>query len=80
MKDGFVKMSPYGPDVTEESKAKIEAVKGKMMDGSFVIFAGPIKDNKGNVVIAEGVTQVQTDPKLEQMNYLVEGVVGDTGL
>jgi basic membrane protein A len=80
MKDGFVKMSPYGPDVTDESKAKIEATKAKMMDGSFVIFAGPIKDNKGNVVIAEGVSQVQTDPKLEQMNYLVEGVVGDTGL
>lgn len=80
MKDGFVKMSPYGPAVSDESKAKIEATKGKMMDGSFVIFKGPIKDNKGNVVIAEGVEQVQTDPKLEQMNYLVEGVVGDTGL
>jgi len=80
MKDGFVKMSPYGPAVTEESKAKIEATKGKMMDGSFVIFKGPIKDNKGNVVVAEGVELVQTDPKLEQMNYLVEGVVGDTGL
>ncbi len=80
MKDGFVKMSPYGPAVTDESKAKIEATKGKMMDGSFVIFKGPIKDNKGNVVVAEGVELVQTDPKLEQMNYLVEGVVGDTGL
>lgn len=80
MKDGFVKMSPYGPDVTEETKAKIEAVKAQMMDGTFVIFKGPIKDNKGNVVIAEGVEQVQTDPKLEQMSYLVEGVVGDTGL
>jgi len=80
MKDGFVKMSPYGPDVTDASKAKIEAVKSKMMDGSFVIFAGPIKDNKGNVVVAEGVSQVQTDPNLEKMNYLVEGVVGDTGL
>jgi len=80
MKDGFVKMSPYGPAVTEESKGKIEATKGKMMDGSFVIFKGPIKDNKGNVVVAEGVELVQTDPKLEQMNYLVEGVVGDTGL
>ena len=30
MKDGFVTMSPYGPDVSDESKAKIEAYKTRM--------------------------------------------------
>jgi basic membrane protein A len=80
MKDGFVTMSPYGPDVSAESKQKIEAVKGQMTAGEFVIFKGPLKDNKGKVVIAEGVAQVQTDPELEKMSYLVEGVVGDTGM
>ena len=34
------------------------------------------KDNKGNVVIAYGVAQGQTDIALESMNYLVEGVLG----
>ena len=80
MKDGFVKMSAYGPDVSAEAKGKIEAVKAEMMKGSFVIFKGPLKDNKGATVIAEGASQAQTDPILEKMNYLVAGVIGDTGL
>lgn len=80
MKDGFVKMSAYGPDVSDQAKAKIEAVKAQMMAGTFVIFKGPLTDNKGKVVIPEGTAQVQTDPVLEKMNYLVAGVVGDTGL
>jgi basic membrane protein A len=28
------------------------------------------------VVIAAGVSRGQTDPELEKMNYLVEGVIG----
>ena len=47
-----------------------------MMKGDFVIFKGPIKDNTGKTVIAAGVAQKQTDVVLEQMNYLVEGVIG----
>ncbi len=43
-----------------------------------MIFKGPLKDNKGNVVIAAGVNRGQTDPELEKMNYLVEGVIGAT--
>jgi simple sugar transport system substrate-binding protein len=47
-----------------------------MMKGDFVIFKGPIKDNAGNTVIAAGVSLGQQDMVLEQMNYLVAGVVG----
>ncbi len=79
MKEGFVKMSAYGPDVTPEAKAKIEEVKAQMMAGAFVIFKGPLEDNKGKVVIPAGTALAQTDPVLEQMSYLVAGVVGDTG-
>ena len=48
-----------------------------MMAGTFVIFKGPLKDNKGKIVIAAGKTR-QTEPELEKMNYLVEGVIGAT--
>ena len=47
-----------------------------MMAGTFDIFKGPLKDNKGKVVIPAGKTLKQTDIELEGMNYLVEGVVG----
>jgi basic membrane protein A len=76
LKEGFVKMSPYGPAVSAETKKKADEAKAKLMKGGLVIYQGPLKDNAGNVVIAAGVSRPQTDIELEKMNYLVEGVVG----
>jgi simple sugar transport system substrate-binding protein len=47
-----------------------------MMAGSFDIFKGPLKDNKGATIIPAGKAFKQTDLELEKMNYLVEGVQG----
>lgn len=76
LKEGYVKTSAYGPMVTDAAKKQADDTKAKMIAGSFDIFKGPLKDNKGKEVIAAGQVQKQTDLKLEQMNYLVEGVVG----
>ena len=77
LKEGFVKLSPYGKAVSEPARARRRtAIKAQMMKGDFVIFKGPLKDNTGKAVIAGGHAQKQTDLVLEQMNYLVEGVVG----
>jgi basic membrane protein A len=76
LKDGFVKTSAYGKAVSEVARKNADAVKARMMKGDFVIFKGPIKDNTGKTVIDTGVSQKQTDVMLEQMNYLVEGVIG----
>jgi basic membrane protein A len=79
LKEGFCKLSDYGPAVSSETKQKADAAKAKFMDGSMVIYKGEIKDNTGKVIIAKGESLKQLDPKLEQMNYLVEGVVGSVG-
>lgn len=76
LKDDYVKMSPYGPTVTDAAKKSADATKAKMIAGSFDIFKGPLKDNKGKEIIAAGKVQKQTDLELEKMNYLVEGVQG----
>jgi simple sugar transport system substrate-binding protein len=76
LKEGYVKMSPYGPAVSDAAKKDADAIKAKMVAGSFDIFKGPLKDNKGKEVIPAGKTLKQTDVTLESMNYLVEGVVG----
>lgn len=76
LKEGYVKMSAYGPAVSEPARKAADGIKAKMMAGSFDIFKGPLKDNKGATVIAAGKTLKQTDLELEKMNYLVEGVVG----
>ncbi|SIQ88990.1 nucleoside-binding protein [Rhizobium sp. RU33A] len=76
--DGFIKMSPLGPAVSEEARTRFEAVQGEIMKGGFAAITGPLKDNKGNVVATAGQALVETDVALESMNYLVEGVVGST--
>jgi simple sugar transport system substrate-binding protein len=79
LKEGYVKTSAYGPMVTDAAKKQADDIKAKMIAGSFDIFKGPLKDNKGKEVIAAGQVQKQTDLELEKMNYLVEGVMGSIG-
>jgi basic membrane protein A and related proteins len=78
LKEQLVKVSPYGPAVGEEAKKKADEVKAALMAGNYVIFKGPIADSKGATVIGAGVSRGQTDPELEKMSYLVEGVIGAT--
>jgi basic membrane protein A len=78
LKDGFVKVSPYGKAVSAAAKKKADAAKAKFMDGTMVVYKGPLKDNTGKVVIPAGAEEKQTDVALEKMDYLVEGVVGKT--
>ncbi|MFC5608734.1 BMP family ABC transporter substrate-binding protein [Variovorax soli] len=76
LKEGYVKMSPYGAMVPEGARKQAEDIKARMVAGSFDIFKGGLKDNKGAVVVPAGKSFRQTDVELEKMNYLVEGVVG----
>ena len=78
LKEGFVKVSPYGKAVSAAAKKKADAAKAKFMAGTMVIYKGPLKDNTGKVVIAAGAEEKQTDINLEKMDYLVDGVVGKT--
>ena len=76
LKEGYVKMSAYGPAVTDAAKKQADGIKAQMIAGSFDIFKDGIKDNKGAVMVPKGTSLKQTDITLEKMNYLVEGVVG----
>ena len=76
LQSGYVKMSPYGAMVSEPAKKMADDIKAKMVAGNFDIFAAGLKSNKGAVVIPGAKALKQTDPELEKMNYLVEGVIG----
>jgi basic membrane protein A and related proteins len=78
LKEEIVKVSTYGAMVSEAARKQADDVKGKLTAGDYVIFKGPISDNKGKVVIASGVARGQKDPELEKMDYLVDGVIGAT--
>ena len=49
-----------------------------LMAGTYTIWKGPLKDNKGKEVIGAGTDRGQKDPELEKMDYLIEGVIGAT--
>jgi simple sugar transport system substrate-binding protein len=74
--ENFVKMSPYGPAVSAAARAHADAVKAEILKGGFTVFKGPLKDNKGQEVIAAGKAYPETAIELESCNYLVQGVVG----
>jgi simple sugar transport system substrate-binding protein len=76
--DGFVKMSPLGPAVSDEARKQFEATLDEIKEGGFAVIKGPLKDNKGNVVATEGQSFPETAIELESMDYLVEGVLGST--
>jgi len=69
----MVRNTPFGAGASEEARkaatAGIADLKAKKP-----IYVGPLKDTKGNVVIDK--TYDNLDPYLDQMNYLLEGVIG----
>nr|WP_272210319.1 BMP family ABC transporter substrate-binding protein [Marinicella sp. W31]MDC2876187.1 BMP family ABC transporter substrate-binding protein [Marinicella sp. W31] len=76
--EGFIKMSPLGPAVTDVAAKQFNAVRDEILLGGFAAIKGPLKDNAGNVIATAGQSFPETDIALESMNYLVEGVIGST--
>ncbi len=74
MKEGMVDLAPFGAMVPEDVRARVNAKKAAIIDGSAPLFAGPVKDQGGNVQVPEG--KVATDEELLNMKYFVQGVVG----
>ena len=77
LKEEFCKLSPYGAAASTEAQKAAEAAKAKLLDGSLVIFKGELRDNKDNVVIPAGQQYTLQDPKLETIDWLVEGMIGE---
>jgi basic membrane protein A len=76
--DGFIKMSPLGAGNSDAARAQFEAVKAEIIAGGFAAIKGPMNDNNGNQIVADGEALVETDVAVESMDYLVEGVLGST--
>ena len=74
--ENFVKMSPFGPALSEAGRKNVSTVEAEIKKGGFSVFKGPLKDNKGTIVVPAGKALPETAIELESCNYLVEGVVG----
>jgi simple sugar transport system substrate-binding protein len=69
----MVKSTAFGVGATEPARKAVAAAINELKVGK-PIFVGPLKDNKGNVVVDK--TLGLYDGVLWQTNYLLEGIVG----
>ncbi len=74
IKSGMVEMAPYGDAVPEDVRKLADSVRDSIVDGSFKPFQGPIKNQKGELVVKEG--EDLDDGILSKLNWYVEGVEG----
>jgi basic membrane protein A len=65
-----------GSMVPDDVKSMVNAKKAELMAGNDTVFAGPVKNQAGEVVIAAGTSP--DDGALLGMDWFVEGVVGTT--
>ena len=74
MDKGVVDIAPFGPMVPQAVRDKVLARRAEFVRGVDTVFAGPIRDQSGQVRIAGG-TQAK-DEDLLRMTWFVDGVVG----
>ena len=72
--DGCMAIAPFGPEVPQEVQDLVMQTKADIEAGKIVVFAGPIKDQDGNIKVAEGETL--TDEAMGSVDWFVEGVIG----
>jgi basic membrane protein A len=74
VKEGAIDIVSISDKVPAEIKAKVDAVKAGLKDGSFVIWKGPITSNDGKEVVAAGTNA--DDKFMGGINFFVKGVEG----
>ena len=74
VKEGAIDIVSISDKVPADVKAKVDAVKAGLKDGSFVIWKGPITSNDGKEVVAAGTNA--DDKFMGGINFFVKGVEG----
>ena len=74
MKDNIVMLAPITKNAPDGAEAKVNDLKKKILDGTFNVFAGPIKDQKGTVKVPAGSALADKDQL--SCDWFVEGVIG----
>lgn len=70
---GMVTLAPMGPNVPDAARAAVDARRAEIAGGK-PVFAGPIKDQAGQVRVPAGAAM--SDKEILAMNWLAEGVQG----
>jgi basic membrane protein A len=74
VKEGSIDLVNLSDAIPAELKAKVEAVKGKLKDGSFHPWTGPVVDQDGKELLKAG--EQASDEFLHGIKFFVKGVEG----
>lgn len=74
METGTVRLADLGKNAPAGAADKVAEVREAIADGSFTVFAGPLRNNTGELIVPAGETM--DDGSLLGMDWLVEGVIG----
>ena len=74
VKEGAIDLVSIAEDVPAETKAKVEAIKAGLKDGSFSIWKGPLVDNTGKTILKKD--EIADDKFLSGVKFYVKGVDG----
>ena len=77
LKDNFCRLSSFGPAVTPQMANHVLAAEQELLAGTRSVYTGPLRNNRGQLVISAGKTIRIEDPSLNGMNWLLEGIEGD---
>lgn len=72
--DGIIDLGPYGDMVSEDVKELVAAKRQEIIDGTWDVFTGPVKDQTGAVRVPEG--ERMPDEEKLSFDWFVEGVEG----
>lgn len=73
IKEGNVRMAPFSKWVPKDVADLVSAKSKDIAAGRLNVFAGPIKDNQGNIKVPAGATYPDAD--LGKMTWYAEGIV-----
>lgn len=79
LKDEFCRLSPFGKAVPPGKREAVMRIKERLLSGAQNIYQGPLRDNRGRVVIPAGSNISVVDPALDRMDWLLDGIEGETG-
>ena len=75
LETGLVDLDTLTANAPEGAQEAVDTAKEQIISGELHPFAGPLTNQAGEVVVPEGTTMA--DDEIWNMNWFVEGVVGD---
>lgn len=72
LRSGYVGLTDFSPSVPEDVKQEVLVAQRRLTNGEISVYAGPISDNTGRVIVPAGETL--THEATMAIDWLVEGV------